>query len=404
MNGGLTPPLPLEEAQARLLALATPLPVERDDVAGALGRYLAEPLRARRTQPAAHVSAMDGYAVRATEIAGPWRVIGESAAGHPFAGQVMPGEAVRISTGAILPVGADAVVVQEDVTRSGADLRLTGTPPSPTGRHIRGAGMDFRCESELLPAGTAIGPAQIALAIAAGHRHLPVRRFPRVAILDSGDELAADPENCAVHEVPASNGAMLAALVGSLAPAPLRLGPVRDDLAALTRALDMAGNVDVIVTTGGASVGDHDLVRPALQAWGAELDFWRVAIKPGKPLLVARKGQQLVLGLPGNPVSSMVTAYFFLLPVLRALLGAHQPLPRSLDLPLAEPLPAVGSRREFVRACLTPAGIKPVATQDSGALAALAATQLLVDRPAGAAPAPAGTRVAAYWLEHGGLA
>lgn len=400
----LRPPLPMEQAQARLLALVTPLPIERVDVPGALGRYLAAPLQARRTQPAAHVSAMDGYAVRADNMAGPWRLVGESAAGHPFTGTLSSGEAVRIATGAVVPDTADAVIVQEDIVRSGATLTLAGTPPNPAGRHIRRTGQDFRCEAELLAAGARIGPAQIALAIGAGHKHLAARRPPRVVIIDSGDELAADPEVCAVHQVPASNGAMLAALVAALPVQTRRIGPVPDDLAALTAALDLASDADVIVTTGGASVGDHDLIRPALEQWGATLDFWRVAIKPGKPLLVARKGAQLVLGLPGNPVSGMVTGYFFLLPVLRALLGAALPLPRPLSLPLTAPLPAVGDRREFLRGQFTPAGIAPVATQDSGALAALAATDLLIDRPAHSPAAAAGEVVSAYLLENGGLA
>lgn len=400
----MTPPLSLAEAQSRLLALALPLPVERVDVPGALGRYLAEPLRARRTQPAAHVSAMDGYAVRSADITGPWQLVGESAAGHPFGGTVAAGQAVRISTGALLPLGADAVVVQEDIARDGSAITLTGTPPHPAGRHIRHCGQDFRTETELLPAGCMIGPAQIALAIAAGHRHLAARRPPRIAIIDSGDELSPDPECCALHQVPASNGPMLAALAASVPAHVTLLGPVADDLSALRHALDGAADADVIVTTGGASVGDHDLVRPALEQWGATLDFWRVAIKPGKPLLVARRGAQLVLGLPGNPVSSMVTAYFFLLPLLRTLLGATAPLPRALPLRLGAPLPGTGSRREFVRARFSHDGLVPVVTQDSGALAALAATQVLIDRAPNAAPAASGDEVSGYILENGGLA
>lgn len=396
--------LPLEVAQARLLALAAPLPVERVDIPSALGRYLAEPLRARRTQPAAHMSAMDGFAVRADDLAGPWQVVGESAAGHPFAGTMAPGQAVRISTGALLPAAAGAVIVQEDVARSGNTVTLTGSGPEPAGRHIRRQGSDFCCEAELLPAGVRIGPAQITLAIAAGHRHLAVRRAPRIAIIDSGDELAADPETCAVHQIPASNGAMIGALVASVPSETRHLGPVADALPALVAALDAAGDADVIVTTGGASVGDHDLIRPALEEWGASLDFWRVAIKPGKPLLVATRERQLVLGLPGNPVSSMVTAYLFLLPLLRALMGAARPLPQPLMLTSAARLPPTGDRREFVRGRFTAEGIVPVSTQDSGALAALAATDVVIDRPAGAPALERGGTAAVYLLGIGGLA
>lgn len=399
MNGALT----LEEAQSRILALATLLPVERVDVPGTLGRYLAEPLLARRTQPASHVSAMDGYAVREGDLSGPWRIVGESAAGHPWTGKLSPGEAVRISTGAIVPASAGAVIVQEDVTKESNLLTLTGSGPEPASRHIRRAGMDFNRDDVLLPEGTLIGPAQIALALAAGHRHLAVRRAPRIAILDSGDELAADPEDCPAHQIPASNGAMIAALIASMPGEIRRIGPVRDDLEALVEALEGMEDVDVIVTTGGASVGDHDLIRPALQKWGATLDFWRVAIKPGKPLLVAGNGKQMVIGLPGNPVSSMVTAYLFLLPLLRAMLGARRPLPRTITQRLAASLPATGARREFIRAAWREDGLQPVRVQDSGALSALAATEVLIDRPAHSPILEAGSDVRAYLLQNGGL-
>lgn len=396
--------LTLEEAQSRLLALAPSLPIEHVDVPGTLGRYLAEPLRARRTQPAAHVSAMDGYAVRGPDLGGPWTVIGESAAGHPFTGTVGTGHAVRISTGALLPDGADTVIVQEDLRREADEITLTGTPPSPPGKHIRRCGSDFGIDAQLLPAGTKIGPAQLALAIAAGHRHLGVRRKPRVTIIDSGDELAADPEGCAVHQVPASNGAMLAALLNSLPCEIDRIGPVADDLTLLTNAFHMAHDADIIVTTGGASVGDHDLVRPAIEAWGGTIDFWKVAIKPGKPLLVATKGAQVVVGLPGNPVSSHVTALLFLLPLLRSALGAGAPLPDRLTLPLATNLPAGGDRREFLRGRLTQGGVEVLTQQDSGALAAMAAAQVLIDRPAHSPLMEAGLNASVLLIGNGGIA
>jgi molybdopterin molybdotransferase len=407
MTSGATtkaPPLPLEEAQARLLALAVPLPIERVDIASALGRYLAEPLIARRTQPAADLSAMDGYALAPGDLAGPWQVVGESAAGHPFCGEVQPGQAVRIATGALLPAGADTVLLQEDCHRDGDRLTLTGTPPSPPSRHIRRTGMDFCSGRELLPAGTRIGPAQIALAIGAGHKHLTVRRMPRLAIIDSGDELAADPERCEIHQIPASNGAMLAALAASVPCNVERLGPVADDMAALSDVLAQAASADVIVTSGGASVGDHDLIRPALEAWGAQLDFWRVAIKPGKPLLVARRGHQLIIGLPGNPVSSHVTAFLFLLPVLRSLLGAASPLPRAITTRLACPVGAGGNRREFLRAFWDGESVRQQSLQDSGALASLAASNALIERAIDAPAALVGDSVLIYPLENGGIA
>ncbi|HEX8058918.1 MAG TPA: molybdopterin molybdotransferase MoeA [Novosphingobium sp.] len=398
------PPLPLEEAQARLLALATPLPIEHVDIEGALGRYLAQPVGARRTQPAADLSAMDGYAMASGDLAGPWRVIGESAAGHPFVGEVSPGTAVRISTGAVMPAGAGVVVLQEDLARAGDRVTLTGEAPHPEDKHIRRCGLDFALGGEVLAAGTRIGPAQAALAISAGHSHLAVRRAPRVAVLDSGDELAIDFESCAQHQVPASNGMMLAAMARALCCEVERIGPVPDQMDALATALARASEADVIVTSGGASVGDHDLVRPALSAWGAQLDFWRVAIKPGKPILVATRGKQLIIGLPGNPVSSHVTAFLFLLPLLRALLGAADPLPRRIRTTLASPLRAGGSRREFLRANWDGTSVTAQAIQDSGAIAPLAASNVLIDRLAKAPPTQAGESVIAYLLENGGIA
>ncbi len=398
------PPLPLEEAQARLLALARPLSVEQIASEAALGRYLAEPLRARRTQPGADQSAMDGYAMAPGDLAGPWRVIGESAAGHPFAGTAAPGLAVRISTGALLPAGAGAVILQEDIARDGDSIVLTGDAPEPPGKHIRREGLDFRNGDMLLAAGTRIGPAQLALAITAGHSQLAVRRLPRIAVIDSGDELMAGGTECAPHQIPASNGAMLAALVAHIPCTIERPGPVADDMAAIAGVLARAEAADLIVTSGGASVGDHDLIRPALEAWGAQIDFWRIAIKPGKPLLVARRGHQLILGLPGNPVSSHVTAFLFMLPLLRALLGAGAPLPRSIRTRLAAPLKPGGSRREFLRASWDGASITAQSLQDSGALSSLARSNALIDRAAGAPESPEGTEVTAFLLENGGIA
>ena len=395
------PPLPLEEAQQRLLALVAQTHVERIDTFGALGHYLAEPLLARRTQPPSAQSAMDGYAVAAGDLAGLWQVIGESAAGHPFSGTLAPGQCVRISTGAILPTGAGAVIVQEDVTRDGDSLRLTGTPPLPESKHVRPVGNDFNAGDTLLAAGTRIGPAQLALAITAGHRHLAVRRPPRIAVIDSGDELAPECDNCPPHQIPASNGAMIAAMLTALPCQASRAGPVPDTIEALLDAFEQSSHADLIVTTGGASVGDHDLIRPALERWGASLDFWRVAIKPGKPLLVALRGDQIILGLPGNPVSSHVTALLFLLPLVRAMAGAAAPLPVRRMIELGAPLPGGGARREFLRGWWDGESVTPHRMQDSSGLAALAASNVLIDRPAKAAPMPGGAKVPVFLLENG---
>lgn len=395
----MNPPLPLEEAQARLLAIAAPLPVEEAPAAEALGRYLAAPLVAQRTQPDADLSAMDGYAVTGDS---PWRVVGESRAGHPFGGTVASGEAVRISTGAAVPEGAAAILVQEDARSEGESLVATERPIP--GRHIRRRGFDFAQGDALLGKGSRIGPAALALTLAAGHATLPIHRKPRLAILDSGDELATDPAQCPPGKLPASNGAMLAAMAAAVPCEVLRIGPVPDDRAALAGALARAEDCDLLVTSGGASVGDHDLIRPALEEWGARLDFWRVALKPGKPLIVAQRGAQVVLGLPGNPVSSYVTAFLFMLPLLRRLSGAAAPLPRAVYLTLATSFPPVGTRREFLRARLGENGLEPIAERDSSALLALSRADALVDRPANAPETPAGTPVPAYLLENGAIA
>ncbi len=399
----LPPPIPLAEAQERLLSQVEPLGAEEVPAAEAVGRYLAADVSARRTQPAADLSAMDGYAMRLDDLVGPWRVVGRSAAGHPYSRSLAQGEAVRISTGALVPAGAGAILLQEEAEREGDTLRLTVSgEPSP--RHIRRAGFDFRQGDTLIRRGLQVGPAQLALAISGGHASLSVGRRPTVAVLDSGDELSADPTSCAPHQIPASNGAMLAAMAKPYARTVRRIGPVADDLDAMLGALGEAEGADVLVTSGGASVGDHDLVRPALERWGATIDFWRVALKPGKPVMVARRGRQWVLGLPGNPVSSYVTAFLFLLPLLRALAGSGQPLPARIETRLEGALPAVGERQEFVRAWFSGQTVRPLNEQDSSALGALSAANALIDRRAGAPAAISGGLVSCFLLDCGRIA
>lgn len=399
----MTAPLLLEEAQRRLLDDAEPLGPEALPVAECLGRHLWSDLSAARTQPAADLSAMDGYAVH-RPAGGSWRIVGESAAGHPYSGRLEPGQAVRISTGALMPSGAEAVLLQEEAVRE--DDRLASAPgEAPSPRHIRRRGFDFAAGDVVLGAGTRLGPVQLALAITAGHgARLEVGRRPRIAVIDSGDELAIDAETWDDHRLPASNGAMIAALAAPFAESVLRLGPVPDRLDRLAEALAATEGADVVVTTGGASVGDHDLVRPALEAWGATIGFWRVAMRPGKPLLVARRGRTQVLGLPGNPVSSYVTAFLFLLPLLRRLAGAKECLPRPLQARTTVALPAGGMRAEFVRARLEGAIVTPLGLQDSSALRALAEANALIARPIDAAPVPENGEVPVYWLENGGVA
>jgi molybdopterin molybdotransferase len=403
MTASPPPPIPLDEAQARLLAQAEPLGAEVVSLAEASGRFLAHDIIARRMQPAADLSAMDGYAMRDDDMAGPWNVVGESAAGHPWPQPLQTGEAVRISTGAMMPSGAAAVLLQEDAVRHGSTLMLAGSD-APSPRHVRRQGFDFAQGDVLLAHGTSLNAARIALALSAGYGEVAVGRQPRVAIIDSGDELAADPAVVLPHQIPASNGPMLATMVAPLAANIRRIGPVPDRMEALVAALESATDCDVIVTSGGASVGDHDLIKPALAQWGADIAFWRIALKPGKPLLVARKGRRIILGLPGNPVSSYVTAFLFVLPFLRALAGASAPTPRPIYLPLSDALPAVGKRTEFLRAVLAPQGITPVSEQDSSAIRALSVADGLIRREIGSSAAVAGERVPVYLLQNGGMA
>lgn len=393
----MSEPLALEEAQARLLALAPVLPPEQLPLEAMLGRYLAEGLRAVRTQPAADLSAMDGYALSPGE--GAWTLVGESRAGAPFAGEIAAGQCVRISTGAVVPKGADRVLLQEDAAASGGIVTATELPPP--GRHIRARGFDFHAGDLLLARGTRMTAGRIALALTGGHALTIAARALRVAVMDSGDELARDPAACSEHQVPASNGAMIAAMLAPLGCDVLRLGPVGDDMAALEAALAAAEGADILITSGGASVGDHDLIKPALAGWGAQTAFWKVAIKPGKPLLVATKGAAVILGLPGNPVSSFVTAFLFALPLVRASMGDPDPLPRSLTLLAGEALPAIGPRREFLRAVSDGGAVRLAGSQDSSALSALAAADCLIDRPAHAPAVAAGEPVRVFPLQNG---
>ncbi|RPF70359.1 molybdopterin molybdotransferase MoeA [Aurantiacibacter spongiae] len=404
MSAERAPPVPFDVAQDRLMALCRPLGTELIPSRECLGRYTRAGLAAERDQPALDLSAMDGYAL-CGEGMETWRIVGESAAGRPYPEELLQGEAVRISTGAPMPRGGERIVLKEDAIVEGNRL-VTAPGSEASARHIRRRGLDFHAGDIVLGKGVRIGPAQLALVISAGFGsgRLTVGRLPGVAVIDSGNELSDDPITMTPSQIPASNGVMLAAMAAPFAASVKRIGPVADTMEALADALDQAGDADVVVTSGGASIGDHDLVRPSLDAWGARLDFWRIAMKPGKPLLVARRGNQLVLGLPGNPVSSFVTAWMFLLPVLRRLAGAAAPLPEMFDLPLAEDMPAAETRTEFVRGSLTRTGVAPLGQQDSSALGALARADVLIRRDANAPEARAGEMVGTYWLQTGGIA
>ncbi|MCK0099497.1 molybdopterin molybdotransferase MoeA [Qipengyuania sp. S6317L1] len=395
--------LDLAEAQAQLLALAPKMPREEVAVEDALGRVLADDLAARRTQPPADLSAMDGYAIAGN---GPWQLVGESRAGAPFEGAIAHGEAVRISTGAHMPQGANSVLIQENATRDGDTLSAEQTPEP--GRHVRRRGFDFGKGDQLLAQGTVLGPGQLALAIAGGHAVLPVAARPKVAVLDSGDELARDATNVRDDQMPASNGPMIAAMLAPLIGSAQRIGPVADDMGALAEALANAQDCDILITSGGASVGDHDLVQDALREWGCEIAFWKVAIKPGKPLMVATRAiggrRQVVLGLPGNPVSSFVTAYLFALPLIRASLGIANPLPSPQQRIAGEVFPAGGPRREFVRAISDGEKVMSAASQDSSALGSLALANCLAEREPDGCEVAEGEPITVYTLQNGGFA
>ena len=381
--------LPIAEAQARLFALAMPVAPETVPLAQAAGRWAATPVLALRTQPAADLSAMDGYALRFADLPGPWRVVGESAAGRPFAGAVGAGEAARIFTGAALPAGADTVLIQEEARRAGDLLHLAGEGPPYLGRNTRRRGLDFATGDRLIAAGERLTPARIAVAATAGHGALPVRRRVRVALAATGDELVEPGAALSPEALPESNRAMLAAMVADLPVELIDLGILPDRLE-IQRDAFAGAQCDLLVTTGGASVGDHDLVRPALEAAGAAIDFWRVALRPGKPMMAGRLGPATVLGLPGNPVSAFVTAVLFVRPLIAHLAGAADPLPRTRRGVLGEDLPANHMRTDYLRGAERDGLVYPAAVQDSSMLLTLARSTCLIVRPAGAPPAQAG--------------
>jgi molybdopterin molybdotransferase len=381
--------IPLAEAQARLIALAKPVSSETVPLSHANGRWLATDITSIRTQPARDLSAMDGYAVRASGRRS-WRVVGESAAGKPFSGQVRDHEAVRIFTGAALPDDCDSIIIQENVIREGDVITVSDDTPPQAGKHVRARGTDFVAGETLIAAGTRLNPGRIALAAMAGHGSVHVRRRVRVAIISSGDELVVPGTNADDDHIPATNALMIAAMLDGWPVEINDIGIVADTLDALTEALKIAATADIIVTSGGASVGDHDLVRPALMAAGASLDFWKVAMRPGKPLMAGQLGDSLVLGLPGNPVSAFVTAILFLKPAIAALSGANETLPRVGTAMLGAPMPAVGTRTDHIRANLSENRLFPTGIDDSAILKGLANADALIVREAGAQAANAG--------------
>lgn len=390
--------LSVDEALIRVLTGASRLGEESVALTAARGRTLSRDLVARRTQPPVDVSAMDGYALRAADLASgaALRLVGESAAGHGFGAKLDPGETVRIFTGAPVPAGADAILLQEDATVDGTAIRAAQAVAP--GQHIRAAGLDFGEGVAALFAGTRIGPAELALAAAMNHAALPVARRPRVALLASGDELVPPGAEPGPSQIIACNSFAVGAIAEDAGAEVIDLGIFRDDLAELERGVGLAreAKADILVTLGGASVGDHDLLRPALARQGMTLDFWKIAMRPGKPLISGRLGDAHILGLPGNPVASIVCALVFLAPLVRALQGDPRAAADKTEAAVAGAnLPANKGRRDYMRASLTTdADGRLVATpqpmQDSSLLTELARSQALLVREPGAPALPAG--------------
>lgn len=381
--------IPVEEAQARVLAMARPLGTEVLPLTRAVGRWLASPLAARADQPPFDASAMDGYALQGDPAPGDsFAVIGESGAGHGFAGAVAPGQAVRIFTGAPLPAGATRVVIQENVTRDGDRITLTAADRND---NIRPRGCDFPAGATFSP--RRLRPADLSLLAAMNLAEVPCARRPVVALLMTGDELVMPGEEPRPDQIIASNGFALKALAEAEG-AEARLLPIaRDSEASLRQAFALATGADILVTIGGASVGDHDLVGKVARDLGMEPAFWKIAMRPGKPLMAGRMGEAAMLGLPGNPVSAIVTGHLFLLPLIRAMQGDPAPLPKARMARLALDLPATGPRSHYMRARLSGETIAPFDRQDSSLLTILTEADALLIRPAGDGPRQAGERV-----------
>jgi molybdopterin molybdotransferase len=381
--------MPVTDAMAAILAGADALPEEMVPLEDAFHRVLARDIASRRTQPPEPMSAMDGYAVRAADatLGAKLRVIGEIAAGKPFDRPLQTGEALRIFTGGVLPAGADAVVIQEDTTR---DSDIVGINEAAiSGKHIRPAGVDFNEGDVLLRAGTRLTDRDLALAAGMNHPSLPVRRRPVVAVLATGDELVMPGAVPGPGQIVLSNGFALRALARAEGAEVIDLGIAVDTLEATTSAIQRAIDLkaDVLITTGGASVGDHDLVQQSLINAGVEMAFWRIAMRPGKPMMHGRRQGMRVIGLPGNPVSSYVCGFLFMVPLLRALSGRNEVAHALEPAVLGRDLAANDQREDYLRTRLETRAdgtvvATPVMKQDSSLLGNLAVAEgLLIRKP-----------------------
>ena len=398
----------VDEARARILAGLCPTPAEIVALANAWNRVTAGPVVARLTQPPSDVSAMDGYALRAIDgVQGATlNMIGAAPAGHPFEGSVGPGQIVRLFTGSVVPQGADAILLQEDATRDGDLVQVNEA--TVAGRHIRRAGQDFAQGDVVIKAGRRMTARDVGLAAAANHPWVSVHRHPRVGILATGDEIAMPGEPIPTGGIVSSNSHALAALVRAFGGEPIVLPIAADTREAVAEVADSITGLDMLVTTGGASVGDHDLVIEGLQTRGLVVDFWQIAMRPGKPLLFGNLGAVPVLGLPGNPVSAMVCAILFLVPALSRLSGLPPAPPPNTTAILGEPVRANDRRADHLRATIAVDAdgrlvVTPFAVQDSAMLRRLAQADALVLRAPHAPALPAGAEVSVIRLDSLGL-
>ena len=380
--------LSVRDAHARVIAAFEALPAEMVSVADAAGRVLAGPAKARLTQPPADLSAMDGYAVRAADVPSApatLTLVGQAPAGGSYDHALKAGETVRIFTGGPLPQGADAIVIQEDTKADGTQITILETPRA--GRHIRKAGLDFTTGDQAFAAGRTLSTRDVALAAAMNLPWLSVHRKPRIAILSTGDELVMPGEPVGRNQIVSSSGIAVAALVRGWGGEPTLFDIARDDAALIESRIAAGAQHDLLITLGGASVGDHDLVQAALKAQGFAMDFWRIAMRPGKPLMFAAKDRARVLGLPGNPVSTMVCALLFLKPAMERMLGQAGDLVTTQPARLAVDLKQNDQREDYVRSTLTRAAdgtliVEPHPVQDSSMLSVLAHANGLLVRPA----------------------
>lgn len=380
--------LSVRDAHARVIAAFEALPAEMVSIADAAGRVLAAPATARLTQPPADLSAMDGYAVRAADVPsapGTLTLVGQAPAGGSYDRVLKAGETVRIFTGGPLPQGADAVVIQEDTKADGTRITILEAPRQ--GRHIRKAGLDFKAGDRALQAGRVLSTRDVALAAAMNLPWLSVHRKPRVAILSTGDELVMPGEPVGRNQIVSSSGIAVAALVRAWGGDPTLFEIARDDAALIESRIAAGAQHDLLITLGGASVGDHDLVQAALKAQGFSMDFWRIAMRPGKPLMFAAKDRARVLGLPGNPVSTMICALLFLKPAIERMLAQPGDLIATQPARLAVDLKPNDQREDYVRSTLSRAAdgtltVEPHPVQDSSMLSVLAHSNGLLIRPA----------------------